>query len=145
MQRVPEAESGRLPLGGSSARLYQYAVLQLVPDVARGERVNCGVVLLAKPAQFLGLRTIVEAALWRALCPTLDIAAVEAHLTGLAALVAGDPAAGPVAALTETQRFHWLTSPSSTLVQPGPVHTGLGPPGTDWDTVLDALAGALMR
>lgn len=142
---MPEAESARLPLGGTSDRLYQYAVLRLVPDVAKGERLNCGVVLLAKTARFLGLRTVVEVDLWRALCPTLDVDAVTAHLGGLVALVAGDPRAGPVAALSETQRFHWLTSPASTLVQPGPVHTGLGPAAADWDGVLDGLAEALMR
>lgn len=142
---MAEAASARLPLGGTSARLYTYAVLRLVPDVARGERLNCGVVLLSKPAPYLGLRVVVEADLWRRLCPALDVEAVTAHLHGLRAIVTGDAAAGLVAGLSETQRFHWLTSPSSTVVQPGAVHTGIGPVGDRWDDVLEALAVAHLR
>ena len=33
--------------------------------------------------------------------------------------------AGPIAALSRPERFHWLVSPSSTMVQPSAVHTGL--------------------
>jgi len=40
-------------------------------------------------------------------------------------ICAGDPAAGPIARLTLSERWHWLSAPSSTIVQPSPVHTGL--------------------
>ncbi len=40
-------------------------------------------------------------------------------------IAAGDPAGGPIAALPPSERFHWLVAPASTIVQPGPVHTGL--------------------
>ncbi|MBA2557320.1 MAG: DUF3037 domain-containing protein [Chloroflexi bacterium] len=33
--------------------------------------------------------------------------------------------AGPIARRSRSERFHWLVSPSSTMVQPSPVHTGL--------------------
>ena len=26
--------------------------------------------------------------------------------------------------MTQSERFHWLTTPRSTLVQPGPLHVG---------------------
>ena len=35
------------------------------------------------------------------------------------------PSGGPIAALPPSERFHWLVAPASTIVQPGPVHTGL--------------------
>ena len=48
------------------------------------------------------------------------------------ALRAGDPTAGPLAALTQPERFHWLVAPASTVVQPAEVHTGMtaDPEGT---------------
>jgi hypothetical protein len=40
-------------------------------------------------------------------------------------VAAGDPDAGAVAALSQSERFGWLTAASSTIVQPSPIHTGL--------------------
>ena len=47
------------------------------------------------------------------------------HLLAVERIAAGDPAAGPIARLDTTERFHWLTAPSSTVLQPSQVHTGL--------------------
>jgi hypothetical protein len=60
-----------------------------------------------------------------ALAPGCDPAAVRSHLEVLELVAAGDPAGGPIAALEPSERFHWLTAPSSTVVQTSPVHTGL--------------------
>ena len=38
---------------------------------------------------------------------------------------AGDPAAGALAQLDRSDRFGWLTAPSSTIIQSSEVHTGL--------------------
>ena len=54
----------------------------------------------------------------------------------------GDPAAGPIAALDTTARFHWLVAPSSTIVQPSEVHTGLC---DDPAACLDELFERLVR
>ena len=40
-------------------------------------------------------------------------------------IAAGDAEAGPVARLEQSERFHWLVAPSSTMIQTSPVHTGL--------------------
>jgi Protein of unknown function (DUF3037) len=40
-------------------------------------------------------------------------------------IAAGDPEAGPIAALPQSERFHWLVAPSSTVIQTSPVHSGL--------------------
>ena len=37
----------------------------------------------------------------------------------------GQADAGPIAALSMPERFHWLVAPSSTVIQPSEVHTGL--------------------
>ena len=43
---------------------------------------------------------------------------------GTGALVA-EAVAGELAKLDPSERFHWLASPSSTIIQPSAVHTGL--------------------
>jgi len=104
---------------------FQYAALQIVPRVERGERVNAGVVLFCRPLRFLGARTQLDEALLGALSPNCDPAAVREQLRVMELIAAGDPAAGAIAALPPSERFHWLVAPASTIVQPGPVHTGL--------------------
>jgi hypothetical protein len=104
---------------------FQYALLQVVPRVERGERINAGVVLFCRRQRFLGARIGLNRARLAALDPEADADEVERHLDVLAAVAAGDPAAGAVAALPDSERFHWLVAPSSTIIQPSPVHTGL--------------------
>lgn len=104
---------------------FQYAVLRVVPDVERGERLNAGVVLFARTLDFLGARVRLDEGRLRALWPDADAGAIARHLDGLARVAAGDPEGGPIAALPPSQRFHWLVAPASTAVQPSAVHTGL--------------------
>ena len=104
---------------------FQYAALRIVPRVERGEAVNAGVVLFCRPLRFLGARTQLDEALLDALSPNCDPAAVREQLRVMELIAAGDAAGGPIAALPASERFHWLVAPASTIVQPGPVHTGL--------------------
>ncbi|HEU0235982.1 MAG TPA: DUF3037 domain-containing protein [Candidatus Limnocylindrales bacterium] len=104
---------------------FQYAVIRVVPRVERGECLNAGVVLLCRPRRFLGSRTFVDAARLRALAPDLDPVVVAAHLSAIDRIAAGDADAGPIARMTKPERFHWLVAPSSTIIQPSEVHTGL--------------------
>jgi Protein of unknown function (DUF3037) len=104
---------------------FQYAALRIVPRVERGEAVNAGVVLFCRPLRFLGARTQLDEGLLRALAPDCDAAAVRAALEAIERIAAGDAAGGPLAGLPPSERFHWIVAPSSTMVQPGPVHTGL--------------------
>jgi len=104
---------------------YDYAIIQVVPSVERGERINVGAIVLCRARDYLGLRYVVDEARLRALAPALDIAEVEAYLHGMERISAGDPGAGPIAAFSQTERFHWLVSPSSTIIQVAPAHSGL--------------------
>lgn len=107
---------------------FQYAVIRVVPRVERGERVNVGVVLLCRPRRFLAARIDLgprQLAALAALSPDLDVDAVRRHLDGLGRVVAGDPTAGPIAALSQPERFHWVVAPSSTMIEAADQHTGL--------------------
>ncbi len=119
---------------------FQYAAIRVVPRVERGEMVNAGVVLFCRPRRFLGARTQLDEALLAALAPGCDPAAVRPHLQAVERIAAGDPAGGPIAELPASERFHWLVAPSSTIVQPGPVHTGLtGDPQGELERLFTAL------
>jgi hypothetical protein len=104
---------------------YQYAVLRVIPRIERGERLNAGVVVFCRRLQYLEARTQLDRERLGALDPEADADAIEAELARRVAVAAGDPAAGAVAQLPQSERFGWLVAPSSTVVQPGEVHTGL--------------------
>lgn len=104
---------------------FQYAILRVVPSVERGERVNVGVALLCPERKFLGVRVALEPARLSALAPGIDVDAVREALEALVAVADGDPSAGPLARLSPSERFGWLAAPSSTILQPSAIHTGL--------------------
>ena len=105
--------------------VFQYAVLQVVPRIERGERFNVGVVLYCRRARFLEARVALDRAKLAVLAPAADADELDRHLGALARVAAGDDGAGAVAALPQSERFHWLAAPSSTAIQASAVHTGL--------------------
>jgi hypothetical protein len=114
---VPDANS-RSP--------FSYLILRAVPSVERGERVNVGVVLFCRQRGFLGARvTLDEARLTAVGAGPAELEEIADHLAALVRVAEGAPGAGPVAALDSSERFGWLAAPSSTIVQPSAVHTGL--------------------
>jgi len=104
---------------------FQYAVLRVVPSIERGEALNAGVVVFCRPLRFLKARVRLDPVRLRVLAPDADPEPILAQLDLMARIAEGDPAAGPITRLELSERFHWLVAPSSTVVQPGPVHTGL--------------------
>ena len=104
---------------------FEYAIVRVVPRVERGEAFNAGIVLHSRPHRYLGARTTLDAAVLVVLSPDCDPEIVRTHLEAIERIAAGDPAGGPIAALSASERFHWLVSPSSTIIQPSEVHTGL--------------------
>jgi hypothetical protein len=96
--------------------------------VERGEGVNVGVVLFCRTRSYIAARIELGArqvAALEALAPDLDLDAVRSHLDELARIVAGDPDGGPMARLDAPERFRWVTSPSSTMLQPSEIHGGV--------------------
>ena len=126
----------------SSGSPFSYAIYRLVPRLERGERVNVGVVVFCRPLDFLAARTGLDEARLAALWPELDLDAVRPHLEAIERIAAGDPNGGPMAKLDTTARFHWLVAPSSTIIQPSAVHTGVC---ADPPAQLDHLFETLVR
>ena len=106
-------------------RDFQYTIVRVVPRIERGECINVGVVVFCRQHNFLGIRIELDTNRLRALAPDLDPALVEPALEAIAAVVAGEPSAGPLARLSPSERFGWVAAKSSTAIQPSEVHTGL--------------------
>jgi hypothetical protein len=123
-------------------RDFQYTILRIVPRIERGERINVGVVVYCPQRRFLGIRIGLDPGRLRALAPDLDAAAVEPHLEAIAAVVAGEPSAGPLAEMPPSDRFGWVAAKSSTVIQPSEVHTGMT---GDPQATLEHLFRSLVR
>jgi hypothetical protein len=104
---------------------FQYAIVRIVPRIERGELINAGVVLFCRQRRFLAARTELDERALAVLSGDCDPGEVGSQLHTLEAVAAGEPAGGAVAELPQSERFHWLTAPASTIVQASPVHTGL--------------------
>jgi len=120
---------------------FEYAVLRVVPRVDRGEMINAGVLLYCQPRHYLTARVALDARRLLAIDPAADIASIERALAAVHQVCDQRPAAGPAGQQDVGRRFRWLTAPRSTVVQPGPVHTGLT---QDPDAEADRLLASLV-
>ncbi|NEB01208.1 DUF3037 domain-containing protein [Streptomyces sp. SID13726] len=128
--------------GGRSTErdVFEYALLRVVPRIERGECINAGVLVYCRAKSYVGVRTHLDEARLRALDPAADVAGVRAALRAVEGICAGGEAAGPAARDDAGRRFRWLIAPRSTVVQPGPVHTGLTTdPAAEPERLLDLL------
>jgi hypothetical protein len=105
---------------------YDYALIRLVPSVERGECLNVGVILFCRTLGFLGARIHLNATRALALSPDLDLAAIQQQLDSIMLIGKGGPEAGDLGKMSQSERFHWLVSPRSTVIQISPVHEGVG-------------------
>jgi hypothetical protein len=104
---------------------FDYAVVRIVPRVEREEFLNAGVIVFCPEQNFLAARVRLNRGRLAAFAPHIDLDLIESRLNGLVALSSGDPEAGTIACLGLRERFHWLVSPKSTILQLSPVHTGI--------------------
>ena len=104
---------------------YDYAVLRVVPWAEREEFANAGVVLHCLERGFLESRVHVDERRLQALWPDLDPDSIRQHLEAFPKICAGDPDAGPIARLSNRERFQWLVAPRSTIIQVSAVHSGM--------------------
>jgi hypothetical protein len=108
---------------------FEYAAVRVVPRIERGEAINAGVLLYCRGLDYLGVRVHLDDARLRALDPTADVAGIARVLRALETVCSDGPEqarlAGPAGEEDRGRRFRRLTAPRSTMVQVGPVHTGL--------------------
>jgi Protein of unknown function (DUF3037) len=119
-----------------STESFEYALIRVVPSVERGESINAGVILYSQGHEYLCAHVHLDERRLRVLDPAVDVPAVQTALGVFKrACDEGHLAGQPLGA-----RFRWLTAPRSTVVQPGPVHSGLtGDPEAELEHLFQTL------
>jgi hypothetical protein len=123
---------------------YDYAVLRVVPRVERAECMNAAVLLYCSRRDFLDVGVQLDVDRLAVLDPVADVEGIRGALRAVEDVCAGADDAGAAGAEPIGRRFRWLTAPRSTVLQPGPVHTGLtADPRADLDRLVRLLVAPL--
>lgn len=122
--------------------VFEYAIVRVVPHVEREEFVNAGAILFCAKRDVLIARIELDERRLLAISPAVDLELVRTHLAAIGPICAGDPAAGPVGRLTRAERFSWLVSPKSTILQTAAPHGGVA---EDLDAALERIIARMVR
>ena len=125
-------------------RLYEYAVLRVVPRVEREEFLNVGVILYCASEGFLQTVFHLDEPRLRAFSKELDLEEIKERLQAFEQVCQGGKAGGTIGQLPLPSRFRWLTATRSTVVQTSKVHPGLcqEPKEKGEDAVVPSKKGA---
>lgn len=105
--------------------LFEYAVIRVVPQVAREEFLNVGVVLYCRGQRKLLMRYTLDSGRLAAFKLQVPIEELDSYLKAFKHVCEGSKSGGPIAAFPVADRFRWLTAKRSTVVQTSPPHPGL--------------------
>ncbi len=105
-------------------KLFEYAVIRVVPRVEREEFINVGVILYSRDQQFLQALYTVDKVRLQAFYQKLNIEEVAGHLLSIERICKGEKGSGPIGQMDMASRFRWLTATRSTVVQTSKVHPG---------------------
>lgn len=106
--------------------LYEYCVLRYVPHIERGECVNVGLIMMCKRQCWLKGEVHLDAARLRAIDPTVDIPALSRQLSLFA--MTDQPSAD----IAVEDRYRWLASTKSAVIQTSPSHPAFVAPRLRW-------------
>lgn len=106
-------------------KVFEYAVIRVVPVVEREEFINVGVVLFCKELDFLAVKIAVNESKLQAIAPQLDLKLVLDYLNSFQLIVEGQKSGGEISEYIPAERFRWLTATRSTILQCSKVHPGL--------------------
>ncbi len=104
---------------------YDYAIIRIVPYVERGECMNAGVILFCPTQRFLDALISLDHQRLAALAPQLDYDALSSHLDAIPVICRGGEESGMFRHMSQSERFQWLVSPRSTIIQTSSLHSGL--------------------
>ena len=122
---------------------FDAATVRVVSRVEREEFINVGVVLFCKARTFLAAKIELDENRLRLLAPDLtNLDEVRKHLDHFLRVAEGGKAAGPIGEMSQTERFHWLVAPRSTIIQVSPPHSGLCDDPAD---MLEHLMNVMVR
>lgn len=104
---------------------YDYAVIRIVPYVERQEFINAGVILYCRSKHYLDAMIDFQLKRLKLLAPQADLEMIRAHLNVIHEVCKEKDPENSFIHMNKSERFHWLISPSSTIIQVSPVHNGI--------------------
>jgi acyl-CoA-binding protein len=105
--------------------LFEYAVIRVVPRVEREEFLNVGVILYCPSEGFLQTKFELNEKRLKTFSEQLDLEELKQRLSTFEKICAGRKEGGRIGQLSIAERFRWLASTRSTIVQTSAVHPGL--------------------
>lgn len=115
-------------LGNNSTEMrasYDYGIVRVMPRVERGEFINVGVILYCRTQRFLDAKTHFDGARLAAIDPQIGADAVERIRKRVELVPDVCAGYGPIGAMEQAERFHWLVAFRSAMIQVSPVHSGI--------------------
>jgi hypothetical protein len=106
-------------------KLYEYAVIRIVPRVEREEFINAGIVLFCKKEKYLKCKYELHREKLLCIYADADIDFIQQNLQSFENIANGNKSESVIATLDLPERFRWLTATRSTVIQASKVHPGL--------------------
>ncbi|MCQ9636927.1 DUF3037 domain-containing protein [Chryseobacterium sp. WG23] len=105
-------------------KIYEYAVIRLVPKVEREEFFNIGLVMFSKKEKFIRVAFHLCPDKFKLMHSKLDYEDIIQNLESFQKIAEGNKEGGPIAMLDIPERFRWLTAVRSAVVQTSRPHPG---------------------
>lgn len=105
-------------------KIYEYAVIRLVPKVEREEFFNIGLVMFSKREKFIKVEFYLCPDKFKYMHSKLDYDDITKNLESFKNIAEGKKEGGPIALLEIPERFRWLTAVRSAVVQTSRPHPG---------------------
>jgi hypothetical protein len=121
---------------------FDYAIVRAVPRVERGEFMNVGVILFCRSRRFLEARFELDLNRWQAFAPGFDTNILDEQFAIIQQVCRGGAGSGYIGQLSQSERWHWLVAPRSTIIQTSPAHVGLC---TEPQAAIEHLLATMVR
>jgi hypothetical protein len=106
-------------------KLFEYAVIRVVPRVEREEFLNVGVILYCRDQSFLEVLFSIDEARLSGFFRDIPFEEIKQCMLSFKKICKGSIDGGPIAQLEMASRFRWITAYRSTIVQTSRTHPGL--------------------
>lgn len=123
-------------------KIYEYAVIRLVPKVEREEFFNIGLVMFSKKEKYIRAEFHLCPKKFELMHSKLDYEDVKKNLENFNHVANGQKAGGEIAGFDIPERFRWLTAVRSSVIQTSRPHPGKT---TDLDKTFERLFEELVK
>lgn len=105
-------------------KIYEYAVIRLVPKVEREEFFNIGLIMFSKKEKYIRVEFHLCKDKFRLMQSKLDYEDVIENLENFKNIAEGNESGGEISKFDIPERFRWLTAVKSSVIQTSRPHPG---------------------